>query len=109
MKFKKGTLILLMGLSIAYLVYQYLTSDFRFGMMMYHHYGYYDSFPLEDYYVRILFQVIAYAVLIVSGILLYKLSHSKTKPFLTRLNQRLSSGEITIAEYNQIKQEIERG
>ena len=103
MKRNKGLIYTLLGLSIGYLLYNYLFTDYRFGMMMNHHYGYYDDYPSLMYYLNGGMVLLAYTVIIISTISLLSNKTSPKNEALTILDERLSKGEISIDEYQEIK------
>ncbi len=105
MKKKKGLIYVLLSISIGYLFYNYLFTDYGFGMMN-HHFGYYDDYSRIMYYSNGSLVFVSYTVIIISTIiLLSNKTISKNYP-MTILNERLSKGEISVEDYQNIKRVI---
>jgi uncharacterized membrane protein len=102
MKKKKGLIYVLLSISIGYLFYNYLFTDYGFGMMN-HHYGYYDDYSRITYYLNSSLVFISYTIIIVSTLILIT-SKTESKDYsMTILDERLSKGEISVDEYRKIK------
>lgn len=109
MKNKNVLLYSLIIIAIAYLIYHSLTTNYGFGMMMYHHYGYYDNYSITQYYLKSIGVFISYGVILFSVIVLLQRKSRRPNSYLRILNQRLSNGDINIDDYNTIKHIIESG
>lgn len=105
MKRKKGLIYILMSISIGFLFYNYLFTDYGYGMMA-HHYGYYDSYSGLTYYLNMSLVIISYSVIIIGTIFLLNMKTEPTKNSLKILDERLSKGEVSIEEYQKIKRVI---
>lgn len=86
-------------------MYNYLFTDYRYGMMR-HHYGYYGDYSGFGFYINSFLVVIAYILLITSTIFLLRGFQQSSHNAMTILENRLTRGEISIEEYNQIKEII---
>lgn len=103
---KKSLLIyFLVFLSFGYLIYNYFFTDISYGMMN-HHYGYYDNYNQTLHYLDNIFMFLAYFVLAMSIIFLVNGRFSSNDNTLDILNKRLSKGEISIEQYQSIKDAI---
>lgn len=106
MKMKKGMIYGLLSISIGYLVYNYLFTDYRYGMMMNHHYVYYDDYSRILYYLNSGLIFIAYTGIIIAIIILLSQRTLPRNNISTILDERLKKGEISIEEYKKIKSVI---
>jgi uncharacterized membrane protein len=102
MKKKKGLIYVLLSISTGYLFYNYLFTDYGFGMMN-HHYGYYDDYSRIMYYLNSSLVFVSYTVIIISTIILLSNKTESTNYAMTILDERLSKGEISVEEYQKIK------
>ena len=91
-----------MSISIGFLFYNYSFTDYGYGMMA-HHYGYYDSYSGLTYYLNMSFVIISYSVIIIGTIALLSMKTKPPKNSLKILDERLSKGEISIDEYQNIQ------
>ena len=103
MKKKKGLIYALLSISIGYLFYNYLFTDYSFGMMMNHHYGYYDDYSRAMYYLNGSLVFVSYTVIIISTIILLSNKTVSKDYSMTILDERLSKGEISVEDYQKIK------
>ena len=77
-------------------------------MMMYHHYGYYSDYWTTDVLIYRALSTLAYIIIIIgTAILLLRKSKYIDKSFEI-LNNRLSSGNLSLEEYRQIKKELQK-
>jgi len=104
---KKGLFFVLIGVSIGYLIYNFLSVDYEYGIMMNHH-GYYDNYSSNLYYLNSVLVFLSYFTIIISTIILLSNKSTLKKSSMTILDQRLSKGEISIEEYLSIKTEISK-
>ena len=102
MKKKKALIYFLLSISIGYLFYSYLFTDYSF-VMMNHHYGYYDDSSSAMYYLNSGLVFISYTVIIISAIILLFNKTVSKDYYMTILDERLSKGEISIDDYQKIK------
>jgi uncharacterized membrane protein len=102
MKKKNGLIYVLLSISIGYLFYNYLFTDYGFGMMN-HHYGYYDDYSRIMYYLNSSLLFISYTVIIISAIILLSSKTVSKNYSMTILDERLSKGELSIEDYQKIK------
>lgn len=107
MRKKETIFYLLICVSIGYLLYNYLFSEFNYGMMG-HHYGYYDDFSWTNFYISRGLEIGAYLLIILSSVFLIKNKRSTHNSSLSILDNRLSRGEISIEEYSRIKRIINK-
>lgn len=107
MNTKKTFLIILIIGAIATLFYSYINNDNGYGVMMYHHYGYYDDYSELQYVFDILLKSVAFIVIIISIMIFQKQGVTKSSKYLDVLNRRLSSGNISVEEYQKILKVIE--
>ena len=107
MKKKKGLIYFLLSISIGYLFYNYLFTDYGFGMMN-HHYGYYDDYSRIMYYLNSSLVFVSYTVIIISTIILASNKTVSKKYSMTILDQRLSKGEISVEDYQNVKGAINK-
>ncbi len=105
MKRSKGLIYFLLSISIGYLFYNYLSTDYGYGMMS-HHYGYYDNYSGIEYYLNTGLVVISYLLIIICTISLVNMKKDSTNYALVILDERLSKGDISIDEYKNIKEVI---
>ncbi len=105
MKRKNVLIYGLLSISVGYLIYNYLSTDYSYGMMSNHH-GYYDNYSSNSYYLNSFLVFISYAVLIISTIILLSKKSVSTNHATTILDQRLSKGEISLEDYRERKSEI---
>ncbi|MFK5883450.1 MAG: hypothetical protein QM489_03810 [Candidatus Izemoplasma sp.] len=107
MKKIKGLIYLLVIVSIGYLFYNYIFTDFGYGMMS-HNSRYYNNYTVYSHNSNWGLVVIACAVLVISVIvLIFKHTEPKNEPRLI-LDQRLSNGEISIEEYQNLKKIVNK-
>lgn len=105
MKKKNTLLYFLLSISVGFLMYNYIFSDYRYGMMR-HHYGYYDGSSAYNYYLNSLLVFIAYLCIVI-GTMFLIISNQKSKNnAMILLDDRLSRGEISVEEYKAIKEII---
>lgn len=103
---KKTLLYSLISLSVGFLLYNYIFTDYKYGMMR-HHYGYYDGFSINSFYLNSALVFVAYVVIILCLFtLIYKKQKSKSNA-ITILDNRLSKGDITLEEYKKIRTVIQ--
>lgn len=107
MRKKKGLIYFLLSISIGYLFYNYLFSNYKFGMMMNHHYGYYDDYSRVMYYLNGSLVFVAYTVIIVSSIALLSVRPISQNNSMTILDERLSKGEVSVKDYKRIEETIQ--
>lgn len=105
MKKKKGLMYSLLSISVGYLLYNYLFTDYRF-LMMNHHYGYFDDYSRIVYYLNGSLVFISYTVIIISIIILLSNKGVSKDYSMWILDERLSKGEISIDDYREIKRTI---
>ena len=105
MKMKKGLIYVLLSISIGYLFYNYLFTDYGFGMMN-HHYGYYDNYSRIIHYFNSSLVFVSYTVIIISTIILLSNKTVSKGYSMTILDERLSKGEISVEDYQKIKEAI---
>lgn len=91
---------------MGYLLYVYTFTNYGFGMMMSHHYGYQNNYPSAMHYLNRTLIVVAYIVIIISAIMLISMKTDKKNHAMTILNERLSRGSVSIEEYKEIKKTI---
>ncbi|GEM_PF-1407663 len=104
MKTKKGLIYFLISISVGYLFYNYLFTDYGYSYgMMSHHYGYYDNYSGFSYYLNAILVFISYSIIIIGTILLVKKKTESRNDSLTILDERLSKGEISIEEYQKVR------
>ncbi len=108
MKRKKIIYAMIIILSIGYLLYNFLLTDARYGMMMYHHYGYYDNFTRTQFYLNSVFNVFVYFVILIFIFKLVLNSKKTEDKHLLVLNRRLIDGEISREEYIDLSREIKK-
>lgn len=106
MKTKNTVLYSLIFISSGYLLYSYIFTENRYGMMR-HHYGYYDDYLMNNFYLNTVFVFVSYAVIVTSILYLLLNSQRNNNNVLMILNSRLSKGEITVEEYEIIKSTID--
>ena len=107
MKKNKGLIYVLLSISIGYLFYNFLFTDYGYGMMN-HHYGYYDDYSRIVYYLNSSLIFISYSVIIVSTIILFSNKTESNNYYMTILDERLSKGELSVDEYQKIKEAINK-
>lgn len=106
MKNKNTIFYVLLLMSIGYLLYSYTFVDYRYGMMMDHHYDYYGSRLVANNFVDSIFVFIAYSLITLSLIVILPKKWKSSKNTFIILDTRLSKGEISIDEYRLIKKEL---
>lgn len=107
MKKKKGLIYFLLSISIGYLIYNYLFTDYSFGMMS-HHYGYYDDYSSIMYYLNSSLVFISYTIIIISTIILLSNKTVSKDYSMVILDERLSKGEISVDDYQKVKGAINK-
>ena len=105
MKKKKELIYFLLSISVGYLFYYYVFTDYGFSMMG-GHYGYYESYSGFTYYLKTSLLFLSYAV-IITGIIILLNDKTKSKSqAMIVLDERLLKGGISIEEYKNIKRVI---
>jgi uncharacterized membrane protein len=101
MKNKKVLLYFFAAISIGFLLYNYLFTGIEYGMMN-HHYGYYNNYSRNLDLLNTGSVFLAYIILIISAIFILKENSTTSYFALEILNERLSKGEISIEEYQNL-------
>ena len=94
---KRNIIYIALSLSIGYLLYTYIFTDYGFYMMMNHHYGYYDNFSEMGYYLRSGLVFLSYTVLFISIIMLVlDKTVSKNNPLTILISSIFSISNATL-------------
>lgn len=105
MKQKKVLIYIVLFLSVGSVIYNYIFNDYGYGMMN-HHYGYYDDYSLDMYYLNMGLLGVSYIAILICVFMLIGMRVNFDSKATTILNERLSRGEITLEEYRKIKETI---
>jgi uncharacterized membrane protein len=107
-KMNKKTIILLFAIliSLSYFIFSYLNNGFGNDVMMFHH-GYSTQSNFM-YYTNGIFLWLGFSSLLILLFINKERSNGNQKYLTNILDTRLSRGEITIEEYKEIKDTIEK-
>jgi len=103
---KRIIAIIVLVASVGYVVYSNLFGGFPRGIMMFHHFGYYDDFNFSDYLLQTGLLVVSWSGILFSLLYLFKGFLVKKASPINELDLRLAKGEISVDEYTTLKQEI---
>ncbi|PAT01317.1 hypothetical protein CI105_06995 [Candidatus Izimaplasma bacterium ZiA1] len=106
MKNKKTVFIILLGFTVTYFLVSYFIDRSRYTFMMYHHNYSTISSPL--YYINGFILFVGLTSLLIVVMLSFDKSNNKLGNFKAILDERLAAGEITIDEYNDIMNSINK-
>jgi len=107
MRKNNSIIYIMLSLSMGYLIYKFIFTEYSYGMMS-HHYGYYDNYSGFEYYLHGGLTLLAYSTIVIGVLLLISKSRISNNNAYSILDQRLSKGELSIEEYQKIKDTIQK-